>query len=63
MMEELKATRGGARPGSGRKPLAQGEALQPVSIKLSLSQKSKLARLGGAPWVRVRIDKAREPQE
>jgi hypothetical protein len=26
-------------------------------------QREKLARLGGAPWVRERIDKAREPAE
>jgi hypothetical protein len=27
------------------------------------AQRDKLARLGGAPWVRDRIDKAREPKE
>jgi hypothetical protein len=35
----------------------------PVSIKVSPAQRDKLNRLGGAPWVRDRIDKAREPKE
>lgn len=33
----------------------------PVTIKLSEAQKEKLQRLGGAPWVREKIDKAKEP--
>lgn len=53
--------RGGAGRGQGRKPLLDGEAMQPVSIKMSEQQREKLQRLGGAPWVRTRIDKAREP--
>ena len=43
--------------------MVAGEALQPVSIKMSEQQRAKLQRLGGAPWVRTRIDKAREPNE
>jgi hypothetical protein len=35
--------------------------MQPVSIKMTDEQKAKLARLGGAPWVRKKIDQAREP--
>lgn len=35
----------------------------PVSIKMTPPQRSKLGRLGGAPWVRDRIDKAKEPKE
>ena len=55
---------GGARPGSGRKPkIAGAPATMPVTIKLSEVQKDKLVRLGGAPWVRDRIDKAKEPKE
>lgn len=54
--------RGGAGRGQGRKPLSEGEALQPVSIKMSSDQRAKLSRLGGAPWVRNKIDKAREPE-
>lgn len=33
----------------------------PVSVKMRLDQRAKLNRLGGAPWVRDRIDKAKEP--
>lgn len=58
-MEEKK-TLGGARPGSGRKPIAEGSVTVPVTIKLTPSQRDKLKRLGGAPWVRERIDKAKE---
>jgi hypothetical protein len=36
--------------------------MTPVTIKMSEPQKEKLARLGGAPWVRDRIDKAKEPK-
>jgi hypothetical protein len=60
-MKKKLEGRGGAGRGQGRKPLVEGEALQPVSIKMSTDQREKLARLGGAPWVRSRIDKAREP--
>jgi hypothetical protein len=57
-MEPIKK-HGGARPGSGRKPLFDGEALEPVSIKMSRGQREKLKQLGGAPWVREKIDKAK----
>lgn len=55
--------RGGAREGSGRKPKATSDAMQPVTIKMSDVQRAKLAKLGGAPWVREKIDKAKEPKE
>ena len=38
-----------------------GEGTVTVTVKMTDGQKAKLARLGGAPWVRARIDKAREP--
>lgn len=31
----------------------------PVMIKMKPAQKEKLAVLGGAPWIRDRIDKAK----
>ncbi|HUD34591.1 MAG TPA: LexA family transcriptional regulator, partial [Variovorax sp.] len=52
---------GGARSGSGRKPLQAGVATVPVMVKMTELQKEKLQRLGGASWVRARIDKAKEP--
>jgi hypothetical protein len=32
-------------------------------IKMTEPQRDKLRRLGGAPWVRERIEKAEEPKE
>ena len=55
--------RGGPGRGQGRKPQAVSYAMQPVSIKMSTAQRQKLARLGGAPWVRTKIDKARESKD
>jgi hypothetical protein len=37
--------------------------MTPVTIKMKPAQKEKLERLGGAPWVRDRIDKAKELKE
>jgi hypothetical protein len=54
--------RGGAGRGQGRKPI-EGEPMVPVSVKMSPDQRDKLARLGGAPWVRKKIDQAKEPKE
>lgn len=52
--------RGGPGRGQGRKPKPEGEAMVPVTVKMLLAQKDKLARLGGAPWVRKKIDDAKE---
>jgi hypothetical protein len=35
----------------------------PVSVRITPDQRDKLNRLGGSPWVRERIDKARDPKE
>ena len=55
--------RGGPGRGQGRKPKEHSDAMAPVSIKMTETQKEKLKRLGGAPWVREKIDKAKEPNE
>jgi len=52
--------RGGPGRGQGRKPVAEGEPTVTVSMRMTAAQRDKLARLGGATWVRQRIDKARE---
>lgn len=52
---------GGARPGAGRKPLAEGQETQIVSVRLTSAQREKLDALGGAAWIRERIDRARLP--
>lgn len=55
-----QSPKGGARPGSGRRPLPEGEAMVPVTVKMRPAQREKLQRLGGAPWLRKKIDQARE---
>jgi hypothetical protein len=48
-------------PKRGPKPKVTGApASCPVTIKLTQPQRDKLQRLGGAPWVREKIDKAKE---
>ena len=60
MIEQKR--RGGAERGQGRKPVKQGEETVTVSLRMTPEQRAKLARLGGAEWVRTKIDKARETQ-
>ena len=59
-MTEAAAKRGGPGRGQGRKPVADGQQTVTVSLRMTAAQRDKLARLGGAEWVRLRIDKARE---
>lgn len=61
-MEKLTG-RGGPGRGQGRKPKEFSEAMKPVTIKLSDAQIEKLPKLGGAAWVRQKIDKAKLPEE
>ena len=48
-----------ATPHRGRKPIKDGESTVTLSIRVTSSQRAKLAALGGAEWVRRQIDKAR----
>lgn len=57
-----KAKRGGPGRGQGRKPLKEGQETVTLSIRLTVAQRAKLERLGGAAWLRTRIDKAKEPE-
>ena len=59
MSEESK--RGGPGRGQGRKPVKQGEETVTLSLRVTVAQREKLERLGGAEWVRGKIDKAKEP--
>ena len=52
-----KKPRGGPGRGQGRKPIKDGQETVTVSLRLTAGQRQKLARLGGAEWVRERIDK------
>lgn len=45
--------------GPGR-PRERDEPMVPFTMKLEPTQKEKLQRLGGAPWVRKKIDQAKE---
>ena len=54
---ELKQ-RGGPGRGRGRKPIKEGQDTVTVSLRMTEAQRDKLALLGGAEWVRMRIDKA-----
>ena len=47
--------------GQGRPPVKVGEETQTVSLRMTPAQREKLARLGGAKWVRDRIDRAKDP--
>lgn len=53
--------RGGPGRGQGRPPVKAGEETQTVSLRMTQAQREKLERLGGAKWVRERIDRAKEP--
>jgi hypothetical protein len=57
----MTAQRGGSGRGQGRKPVKQGEETVTLSLRVTVEQREKLERLGGAAWVRDRIDKAKEP--
>ncbi len=47
----------------GRPPREDGEKTVPVAVRMTEGQRDKLQILGGAPWVRERIEKAKLPKE
>ncbi|WP_295525659.1 hypothetical protein [uncultured Pseudacidovorax sp.] len=62
-MTAAKKQWGGSRSGSGKKPTVAGApATAPVTVKLTDEQKAKLQRLGGANWVRQKIDAEPDPE-
>ena len=60
-MSSTSHNRGGPGRGQGRKPVKQGEETVTLSLRVTVAQREKLARLGGAEWVRGKIDRAKEP--
>lgn len=54
-----KAQHGGAREGAGKKAQYDGEPMKPYPVKLTARHREKLEKLGGAQWIRDRIDKAK----
>ena len=59
--KEHRVKRGGAGRGQGRPPVKAGEETVTVSLRMTQTQREKLERLGGAKWVRDRIERAKEP--
>lgn len=57
----MNAQCGGPGRGQGRKPIKEGQDTVTVSLRMTEAQRDKLALLGGAEWVRQRIDKAKAP--
>lgn len=62
-MDATKPQRGGAGRGQGRKPLPAADRTVPVTLRMTELQRDKLKTLGGAPWVREKIDQAEPPKE
>jgi hypothetical protein len=59
----MNTTKTAAKKSRGRPALQPGEQTVVVPVRMTSPQRDKLIRLGGAEWVRSRIDRAREPQE
>ena len=57
---ELTRGRGGAGRGQGRKPLSAVDETVGFTMRVTASQRAKLVRLGGAKWVRRKIDAEQE---
>jgi len=49
------------KKGAGGRPRLGDEFLHTTTIRLGTSQREKLERLGGAAWVRSKIDAAKDP--
>lgn len=48
---------------AGQRPIKQGTESVIVTMRMTPEQREKLQRLGGAAWVRKRIDRAKESDE
>lgn len=51
----MTTKRGGPNRNQGRKPISDTDRTVTVSLRLTTSQRAKLATLGGAAWVRKQI--------
>lgn len=49
------------KKGAGGRPRLGDEALITTTLRLGASQREKLVRLGGAAWIRGKIDAAKDP--
>ena len=57
----MRNQRGGPNRNQGRKPISGTDQTVTVSLRLTTSQRAKLVTLGGAAWVRDRIETASLP--
>ena len=57
-----KDLHGGAGRNQGRRAIKTGEPTVTMSIRMTKGQRDKLVALGGAEWVRGKIDSARKPK-
>jgi hypothetical protein len=62
MINGQPTKRGGPGRGQGRKPLQAGEDTVTVSLRVTPAQREKLDALGGARWIRQKIDAETVPQ-
>jgi hypothetical protein len=62
MKNEPKA-HGGQREGSGRKPVEDADLMKNRVIRVDDRRWQKCQDLGGAKWIRDRIDEAEDPSE
>lgn len=51
-----------APTGAGR-PTLYGETMKTYPVRMTAAQNAKFDRLGGAAWLREKIDKAKDPAE
>lgn len=56
-----KKSHGGPGRGQGRKPLGAAPLDTKFLVPMTTAQRVKVKALGGAAWVREKIDKAQEP--
>jgi hypothetical protein len=61
-INSMATTQPPKRP-AGRPRREDGEKTVPIAVRVTEAQKAKLEKLGGAPWVREKIDKAKRPKE
>lgn len=61
MTDETSKPKGGARHGSGRPRLNPYGGTVRYNVILTDNQRDKLDKLGGAAWIRDKIDKAKLP--
>lgn len=60
MTKKRLTGQGGPGRGQGRKPAPPDEVLHVVAIRMTRSDRTKLKVLGGLPWVRDKVSRAKQ---